>query len=435
MTAQRIAERVVITHMSRDGNRGDLAILTATVQRIRDLAPSARITVLSAELAADGAWQDEDSRQTRALGVDLLGANAPALRAFPGGRVGWCLRLARAELSIWLVRLLGRRALRLLGPPDRALFSALLDADLVVTKGGSFLHTYDRWRDLLYLWRMVYPLRAAAAARRAAVPIGISIGPFRSRAGGRLAARALRRSPRLYVREATSPRIAAALDIEPERAHLIPDVALALDPPADRAPLHPVGGPLLGLALRALPSRGLGIDSRERDRYRGAVLDASRSFLARHRDGEVCLIPQAAEDAAFEAGIADELSSPRVRLAELDGSLDQLLATYAGLDLLVASRLHAVLLALLAGTRTFHIACESQKSFGTMALLGLDDAVVEVGRLSGAGLTEEIERRLTPAGSNGTPSWDDFDSYRRAIRSAFAGVFEGALDRPSPTRG
>jgi polysaccharide pyruvyl transferase WcaK-like protein len=424
MTARSDPQRVVVTHMSRDGNKGDLAILTATVKQIREFVPEAVITVLSAELAADCSWKEEDTEWTRGLGVALLGTNTPALRAFPGGRLAWCLRLARAELAIWLVRLLGRRALRLLAPPDRALFSALLEADRVVTKGGSYLHTYDRSRDLVYLWRMVYPLRAAAAARRTVIPIGITIGPFSSRAAARWAGRALRRSPCVYVREAASPRVAATLDLDPARASVIPDVALGLERPRSPASSERrSGGPRLGLALRDLPQRGLGLGSAARGSYRRSVLEASQAFLARHPDGEIRLIPQATEDIAFELEIAEDLDSTRAGLVALDGSLEQLLAAYGGLDLLIASRLHAVLLSLLAGTAAFHIACEPQKSLGTMSLLGLDDAVVEIGQLSGPALAGEIERRLRVDDRNGTPSSADLDSYERTISSAFASVF------------
>jgi hypothetical protein len=70
-----------------------------------------------------------------------------------------------------------------------------------------------------------------------------------------------------------------------------------------------------------------------------------------------------------------------------------------------------------------------------MSLLGLDDAVVEIGQLSGPALAGEIEHRLRGDDRNGTPSSADLDSYERTISSAFASVFLPAPRRASPTAG
>jgi polysaccharide pyruvyl transferase WcaK-like protein len=71
-------------------------------------------------------------------------------------------------------------------------------------------------------------------------------------------------------------------------------------------------------------------------------------------------------------------------------SPEELMAVYGGLELVVATRLHSVILSVDAGTPPLHLVYEREKGVGIMRRLGLEEWAMMAGTLDGADLTRRI---------------------------------------------
>lgn len=388
-----VAMRIALTHMSSDCNKGDYAILSATVNALRDVAPGAVITAVSAELPRTALDRPADTRLTRALGCEIVGTPVPSLRAFAGGRGRWVLNLIRAELLVWAKRIIGDRALMLVSREDREFFRTLADADVVVAKGGSYLHSLGGLGEVIYLWRMLYPLRIAHAYRRKTVLLGVSFGERYSLLTKAMLRTALRSRVQIYAREPLSLAFARSeLGIVEEDLQLIPDLAFLI---AEEIPERPAGDELrIGVTVRrsrfpdASPSLALEGYKQALERVLGDILQAD----ARAR---VIFIPQVLEDIPLARDIAAALECPdRVEAIDADMSLDELLALYAGLDVLIGTRLHSIILAAVTGISFVHVVVERSKSNGTLEMLGMENAGVPYDGITGSDLMRAVQYAL-----------------------------------------
>ncbi len=388
-----VAMRIALTHMSSDCNKGDYAILSATVNALRDVTPGAVITAVSAELPRTALDRPADTRLTRALGCEIVGTPVPSLRAFAGGRGRWVLNLIRAELLVWAKRIIGDRALMLVPDADREFFRTLADADVVVAKGGSYLHSLGGLGEVIYLWRMLYPLRIAHAYRRKTVLLGVSFGECYSPLTKAMLRTALRSRVQTYAREPLSLAFARSeLGIAEEDLQLIPDLAFLT---AAETPERPADDELrIGVTVRcsrfpdAPPALAL-------EGYKQALERVLEDVLRADARARVIFIPQVLEDVPLARDIAATLKCPdRVQAIDVDMSLDELLALYAELDVLIGTRLHSIILAAVTGTPFVHVVVERSKSNGTLEMLGMESAGVPYDGITDGDLMRAVQHAL-----------------------------------------
>jgi polysaccharide pyruvyl transferase WcaK-like protein len=396
--------RYLVTHMSADTNKGDFAILMATIQALRKIGADEPLTVVSVERG--NRFGDEDVRLTRALGVEIVGTLEPP-RGASGSFPGWLLAFVTAELWLLLFRVGGSHSLRILPRGPRRFFSVFVEAEAVIAKGGSYLYSHGGLRQNLYLLRMLYPLRVAVAARRPPTLLGVSLGPFSSGLARSAVRRALSRAKFVYLREERSYAIARQeLGLRREAVAVGPDIAFSLRVPAasnaDRG--------AVGVTVRDLPFWGSHDPERSRETYRAAILRTLRDLLDRGAE-QVIFVPQAIGDIPFARSLAGEIGDPdRVVALESDLSLEQLLALYGQLRFVVATRLHSVILAAVAGTPAVHIAYELQKGVGIMEMLGMSRWVIPATDLTDANLSEmvaDLEQELEQVSGRLTSRLED----------------------------
>src|SRR5665213_2024921 len=276
---------------------------------------------------------------------------------------------------------------------DRAFFHALADADVVVAKGGSYLHSLGGLGEAIYLWRMLYPLRVAHAYRRRTVLLGVSFGTSYSIPTKAMLRRTLRSRTRIYARERISLAFAEAqLGIDPEDLHLIPDVAFLT---SSEVPERPTGNDLrIGVTVRY--SRFPGSAAAPAwERYTEALRGVLGDLLRRSPRARVVFIPQVLEDIPLAREIAAGLADPdRVEVIDADLSIEELLGLYGGLEILIGTRLHSIILAATAGVPFVHISVEHAKSQGTLEMLGMEGAGVPYAGITEGELADAVRRVL-----------------------------------------
>ncbi|HEY2282715.1 MAG TPA: polysaccharide pyruvyl transferase family protein [Solirubrobacteraceae bacterium] len=401
--------------MSSDCNKGDYAILSATAGALREEAPGAVITAVSAELPHTALDRPADTRLTRALGCEIVGTPVPSLRAFAGGRGRWVLNLIRAELLLWARRIVGDRALMLVSSEDREFFRTLADADVVVAKGGSYLHSLGGLGEVIYLWRMLYPLRIAHAYRRKTVLLGVSFGERYSLLTKAMLRTALRSRVQIYAREPLSLAFARSeLGIVEEDLQLIPDLAFLT---AEEISERPADDQLrIGVTVRcsrftdASPALAL-------ERYKQTLEHVLGDILRADPRARVIFIPQVLEDIPLARDIAAALGChDRVEAFDADLSLEELLALYAGLDVLVGTRLHSIVLAAVTGIPFVHIVVERSKSNGTLEMLGMESAGVPYDGITDGDLMRAVQHALANRDEISGRLRVRVDEHRRALK-------------------
>ena len=281
--ASRTRRTVVITHMSTDENLGDFGILLGMVHGIRRLEPDARITVISAELPGKRAWSEAQVAATQALGVTALRDPRVLARCHHGPAVGWAGRMIRGSSRARGARLVGHRARAIAHPLDRGTWDALVAADVVLAKGGSYLYSHGGLRGRDFVWRMLYLLRLRGIGRAPAL-MGVTRGaaPVPRHPAG--CTRHTARCRQVYVRESLSAAYLARIGVGVARAS---DMAFLLEPPTSGARLTapPTGGrpddPRAAVCALRLPRR-------RSSRFSAVIRDTLTSLLESDRSCGSC---------------------------------------------------------------------------------------------------------------------------------------------------
>jgi len=254
---------------------------------------------------------------------------------------------------------------------------AIRNADLVAVRGGVSIHAHAGTvrSDLGFLERMS-PLLAARAAHKPIVLLGSQIGPFTRFARvvfGRVASGAI-----AIARDAVS---LATLQQTIGSARVIgmPDTVFALqnehrdvrsvltsrgvDPSQRTAAL------VISTAVR--PEEGL-------DLHVELFVRAARSLLEAQQVTQIIVVVQAEEDRFASERLAARLGLDTRSVIDDDLDPQQLIALYGLCDLVVSSRLHAVILAFIAGTPAVSLApAVTFKERAVLGSIGLEDYCVQ----------------------------------------------------------
>jgi colanic acid/amylovoran biosynthesis protein len=391
--------RIALVNAWHDDNRGDSAIAEATIGLLRRRWADSSITVVS--LLDD--HHPEFARAYRHLrlhaGQPVIVGNAMPHLDRTGGAPSMIAKCAR-----FIGRLPG--ALTALAAPSvtrRSAFVAIRQADLVVVNGGASIYSH-RHSPLAWinLFRVLLPVLYASRAGRSCVFLGHSLGPFPDMPSRRFASFVLRRADRVIVRESSSGELATELGVDASRLQVAPDVAFALEPRATERvskllAQHGLGtGRFWVVTVRQIyqtTQRAVRTDRfvEEMARFVEATLaagDTDKIVLFAHTIGPV----ENEDDRPIAHRLKALLDDARVIVVDEDLDAGEIAAFYGHAALLIGTRLHSVILALVAGTPVVAIAYFGTKAQGTMRLLGSESLCVGIDDVTGASLRSLIER-------------------------------------------
>ncbi len=324
--------KVLVSGYYGFGNAGDEAILAGLIEGFRQLAPAAELVVLSGNPAATMAEH--------------------GVIAVPRG-----LRSARRQAR---------------------------QCDLLVSGGGGLLQDVTSWWSPLYYLAII---KFARQARRPVACIGHSFGPLRRLLIRRVTRAVLSGVQVIAVRDERSREaltelgLARPVEVTADLAFLLPQPTPEEVAAARRlAGLNEDSGPVAAVALRPCPSGG----PPDLVARLGAVI------------GKVCaelqirplLVPmQPSQDIPFAREAAQAM--PGEPLVAPAMSARQVLALFAGCNLMIGMRLHALVFAALAGVPLVGISYDP-KVDGLLEQLGVN-AATSVARLDEKALSRAIQ--------------------------------------------
>lgn len=390
---------ICFVNLWSDDNKGDCAIVQGLAGSLRDRIGLVRIEGVSEfgipnpELATAHRMVEGDAFIER-----VHASMYPAITNQPAGEavVKRVLYLLRAILVL-AVPSAGALLLR---SSERSALNAIASADVVVSKGGQFIHTADRsWRSQVNLFRKLFPLLVARRLKRPTVIYGQSFAGCRGKAARWLARGVLDDARFVGVRESMST--AEVSELAPSaRVVECPDAAFLLGrivPVARSAPRS--DRPLLVVSVRQW---FFGRDASAEGSY-ATYMRAVEAFIREQvRAGwSVELIahtngPTAGEDdrRAVQdlAGLLSDVPPVTCLMADLDPV--DLVRRYGDADAVLATRFHAAILSLVGGTVPVVIAYHGPKAEGIMQDVGLAELVVPIERCTVDAIQIAMEKSL-----------------------------------------
>ncbi len=377
----RPLQRVAITNTVAL-NGGDAAIAIAIVESLQRVAPSARLELHDAQPDVAGRYFP-DLCWCPSL-ASILG-----LRRRP--RVPVMLNRQRLLLAARLWQRCATRALArgLLGTTERRWIADFATLDAAVSTGGTYL--VERYP----LGARIFELRMARALGVPTVFFTQSLGPFTDRRLRRDLRSILAGSPLVLLRDARSRDHLLDIGVPDTALHVVADAVFGRT--ASR-PFVPRGArPVRSVAVsvRHWPPRADATDPAVQA-FRAAVA-AAVTWLVRERNIEVTFLSTCqgveeywTDDSAVAeevaAGLPDDVRA-RVRVDRGFHHPDALAAAYADFDMVIATRMHAAILALTAGTPVLPIAYEF-KTVELFRALGLGDYVIDIDGIDAEQLVE-----------------------------------------------
>lgn len=356
------ARRIVIVGASGFTNLGDDAILAAMLRELRAAIPGAHFAVASGDPA-------------------MLVANSP----FGGADV------------------------TALPFDDEAIANALATADLLIVGGGGFIYDYDaRISAHAFLHgdgSLFYPhYRAILIAHTLGVPIqvyAIGVGPLVTAAGRGLTRTILSLASAITVRDPLSLVELGAAGLRTPIPELTADPALGLPPVEPSAATD--GIPRVGFVARAWLRLGADWTTSGRARFERYAdwLAAGADYAVERWGATPIFLPlqrRYDDDRAIEEGIIARMRhGDRARLADDLADFRALQATIGGLDALVSTRLHPLILAGVAAVPPIGVAL-SPKVRAFLQTLGLPDLTLSPWLARDADLRAALDRALGAPG-------------------------------------
>lgn len=388
-------------------NTGDAAILQGLLEILREaFGPTVRAIVFDAH--ADVAPKYYPGVEFRRPPYEVVTGPAPARRRNLLGRIlGRAARnanLARFQTGFALWRH-GRRTLArlLLRSEEVAFVEEFSTADLVVSTGGTYLVEHyalgPKWFDIGLAIDLLRPL----------VLFTQSLGPFRDASHREQMRHVADASSLVLLRDLASRDHLLELGVEAGKLVVAADAAFALGVPA-RTPQagHSVSGPPLRVAISVRDWRWFegGTASDGMARFRAAIVEVTRR-LVEDRGAHVTYVSTCQGVPAYamdDSKTADEIVAalpPAIRARVIvdrafhtPGALGTMLATF---DLVIATRMHFAILAMMAGKATVPIAYEF-KTRELFAEMNLGQLVADIETLTAESLLARVDWALEHRG-------------------------------------
>ena len=410
----RRAPRIGIIYPSGWGNLGDEAILQATFEGLRERWPDVVLR----------AFTLHPERTSKGHGVEaefLTGVNRPMFLSARGDGpfpVRAARGLARRTRSIPLLGNLCSVAADLTAAVVfesislRSAWRWLKTADLLLASGGGQLDAV--WGGA---WGQPYALaRWAWLAQRAGVPfafLSVGYGGAQTRMSKRLLRYAVSRAAYCSVRDSGSRSLTRQLGVTADLP-VVPDLAFALRTGAPLRPRRPgldVGiSPMVYMRPGSWPNESLAEYQRYLTLWAGLVSDRVG------RGDRVHLFVTDPADMNAVRDLWDQLDAAARAGCSIEGANtpDALLELFRRLDVVVSSRLHGVLLAIVAGRPVLALSHE-RKVRAVMSDAGIDSFCADLPTAT----MDQIAERL----GNLT---DQLDACARRVRD-YAAIARGAV--------
>ncbi len=385
---------ILLVNLHSSRNAGDLALTVEAIRQVKRKFGEPVITLAMNDPASHHETEE-------AIGSFYTWVRTHAADGTPSWR--W-LAIPRLFLLTLLAALTWRASGRLprlgLSEPQQRLLRAYTEADVVLSCAGNIFYTSGRigFPFLLALYTVAF----ARLLGKPTYTLPQSFGPLHHHWEKTLLRWLLMQLRGVQVREPRSVALLDSIGVPAAKRALVPDLGFSFAE-RDEARAEVLLRDLLGPALGASPLLGItvinwgaqSIRFGRQEPYEAAIAAAIERFLA-ETEGTVVLFaqvwgPTEQEDDRIPARRIAARFAGSGRVFMLDQPLDAatLKSCYARLELLLGTRMHSNIFALSEGTPVVAIGYHA-KTRGIMEMVGLDEWVLDIEKVSAATLADRV---------------------------------------------
>jgi len=386
---------ITVINLHSSHNLGDAAITLEMIQQLQENFPTAQMTLVMNDPISHPAETNMEvvgSFKTWVLALDKQRREIWKVWSFP-----WQLLIALVALVTY--RYLGRPLFLTRNPEKQRLLQTYFDTDLVISCGGQVLAT-KRWWAISFYWIVFSTLYAYWLGK----PIYMfpqTIGPVATWHHRVLINFVLSRTRLIMVRDKNlSTKIMTAPDLA-AKVITLPDAAFGLKGRTaaqgwaflQKFGLYPQANtPTIGLTLMNWAGLNVTFQAKHQHEYEMAVAELLQ-YIVRDLHGRAFLFgqvtgPSIKEDdreVAKRVMARSGLSAPDVVLLDIS-TVDDMLTAYATLDMLIGTRMHSTIMALVSQIPVCAIGYMAAKTEGSLQWAGLGEAVCSINNLTAAQL-------------------------------------------------
>jgi len=391
--------------MSDDENKGDLAILETTVWLILKKYQDATINLINVDYSEQEILTKKRFKYISSLPVNHLGSFFP----------GTCYRkkgllfavtygIVNSILSFWsllVVFLLRDDASILLPKRVKNSFHAIKSADLIILKGGSYIYSFGRIRDLIFLYRILLSFFISIMLNKKIIVLGHSIGPAVGQLSKLLIRYCLNKSIKIVTREELSYKfVVEKLKIDKDKIELLPDMAfwhkkddMDISKKSKKEIEHILDSE--GITSYELSRLNIGVTVRDwhfplqkensKKLFYNYLDSLTRVLnrLANDYQANIFIIPHVLSDLPTGEKIVQRISKAcRLYLLKGDYSTSILRRLYGAMDFLIATRIHSAIFAFSVDTPVVAIAYEIPKGFGIVGMIEGSNYVIDIAKIN-----------------------------------------------------
>jgi colanic acid/amylovoran biosynthesis protein len=382
--------KIVLIHCYSDYNKGDLGIIIGTINLLNKVKKDIEINAISTFEAKDPKFSTDHTllkRHVDSIYPAVLG------RAYSSrGKLGLVWKVLKDSpklLSIYTG--LFRIAPKLfLGNESARSYEVLREADVIISKGGSFICNQSGFINQIRFWRLMSTFWLCFHGRKEVSILGQSLGPVYGAASRKLMNKLLSKCSSVVIRENVClnqyPYIKRG-----ENFILGNDMAFNLEAPIVKEKSRFSG--YVGLTIKRFSDAGV-------DRNYSETLRDTIEFLVNEKQLCVAIIPHVTIDDDIEKGreiydMLRETTMEKVDFITDDFTPEELLSIYGEMRLLIGTRLHSTIFALVASTPVINISYHGTKSRGVFERLRIDDLVIDGENINFQNVKRKIEHLLS----------------------------------------
>ncbi|MGJ0494637.1 polysaccharide pyruvyl transferase family protein [Aliarcobacter cryaerophilus] len=409
--------KYIITHCYTDKNKGDAAIIIATTQLIKEIDNNADISFISTYGSKDYRVEKEHelikNYGNRILPsifgepLPLFGIKNDKLRI-----ISFFLDLIKSMLL--LISSNDKFIKLFLNKKERESFKFFYLADVIISKGGSYLCTENTsLRQTFSLIRMLYPFILAKRYKKKIVIFSQSLGPVEGRINGWLFKKILSNIDSIFLRESLCfDKYKIVKDVcKKVDFKIIPDSAFFLkNEKSENIPLdidiskYNIGYTIVDHDFKYIDDE---IEkSKKRENYIQSIRESIKYFIDNF-NAIIHIFPQVLVDISHtghnDMKISKEISDSFIGTKyenciyfyNKDFSPIQLRNLYSQMEFLIGTRLHSVIFTLSTETPAINISYHGTKSLGILkGIKNYAQYVVDINTIEPKILLEVIKKMI-----------------------------------------
>jgi polysaccharide pyruvyl transferase WcaK-like protein len=394
-----------LSHCYTDKNKGDAAIIIATVQLIRSLDENASVQIFSTYGDKDNRFNEDHEDIKKYADVlypglfydpqPLFGSKNDKSRIFSFIIIFIKYLLVLVSSNKFFLKLI-------LSENERLSVNALLSSDIIISKGGSYLTTQNKsLRQTFSLIRMLYPFIFAKRYNKKMYIFSQSLGPIFGNFNLILFQKSLNKVRCIYLRERLCLEnynsVSSLCSKVP--CKIIPDTAFFLesDDPSENQEIidskeFNVGYTLVDHAFKYLNSESERVVRIEN--YKLSIIESIK-YVIDSKNAIVHIFPQVLANNSFAGHndikisqeiidyFNDTVYEGKIHFYNVNWTPTQLRHLYSKMEIFIGTRLHSVIFALSVGTPSINISYHGTKSQGILNdIPGFEHFIIDIDHIN-----------------------------------------------------